>query len=75
MPNLTKASMLVFSHLSNAQESLRFSSYVSVDESIKFAKYVILMCNYNLNQEVDADAMYKRFTERGKKPVNNEAQV
>ena len=49
------------SHLSNAQEEIGFMVGSSAIESINFAKYVIIETKGNLNQDIDADAMYTKF--------------
>jgi len=55
------AKMVVMSHLSNAQEEIGFMVGSSAIESINFAKYVIIETKGNLNQDIDADAMYTKF--------------
>jgi hypothetical protein len=61
----TKASLIVMSHLSDAQETLNYNNVSNYTDSIKrninFAKYVILQCKGDLNQEIDADEMYIKF--------------
>ena len=54
---LTKASIVVMSNLSDAQIG------INTNHRINFAKYVILQCNGNLNQDINPDAMYKKFCE------------
>lgn len=56
-----KANMVVFSHLSDIQES---ADYLSVErnEKINFVKYIINQCGGNLNIEIDADAMWNEFS-------------
>jgi hypothetical protein len=61
------AKMVVMSHLSNAQEEIGFMVGSSAIESINFAKYVIIETKGNLNQDIDADAMYSKFLERMKR--------
>ena len=60
---LTKASIVVMSHLSDAQELITYMCGSSAVEGINFAKYIILETKGNLNQDIDADAMYKTFKE------------
>lgn len=73
---LMTAKMVVMSHLSDAQEMIRFMVGSSAIEGIDFAKYVILQTKGDLNQEIDADAMYAKFSDmmraRRAKPENNE---
>jgi len=57
----TKASMVVFSHLSDAQEIMIKTSGVEAAQNINFCKFIILECNGDLNQEIDADTMYYKF--------------
>ena len=67
----TKASIVVMSHLSDAQEENNsfFTAFLPasvmvkspIDEHINFAKYIILYCKGDLNQEIDADELWKQF--------------
>jgi hypothetical protein len=59
-----KASMVVMSHLSDAQELISYCCGSSASEDINFAKYVILQTKGDLNQEINADEMYKEFLKR-----------
>lgn len=66
-----KASMVVMSHLSDAQEITRVSPAILRDiygeqanEHIDFAKYIILKCNGDLTKEIDPDKLYKDFLEK-----------
>jgi len=62
MARTVKASIVVMSHLSDAQELIGSTKHdIHANEVINFAKYVILQLGGNLNQDIDADAMYKRF--------------
>jgi hypothetical protein len=61
------AKMVVMSHLSDAQELIGFVCGSEASERINFAKYVILETKGNLNQDIDADAMYSKFSERMKR--------
>jgi hypothetical protein len=58
---MTKASMVVMSHLSDAQE---LSNPANVRLNINFAKFIILETNGDLNQEIDADAMWEKYINR-----------
>ena len=60
---LMTAKMVVMSHLSDAQESIRYMCGSSAIETIDFAKFVILETKGDLNQEIDADAMYTKFSD------------
>lgn len=59
-----KASFVVMSHLSDAQEMISYVCGSSASESINFAKYIILQTKGDLNQMIDADKMYKEFLAR-----------
>ena len=63
-----KASIVVMSHLSDAQHEMTIGDSIftnsEVNDRINFAKYIILQCNGDLNQEIDADEMYKNFENR-----------
>ena len=61
------AKMVVMSHLSDAQEGIRFMVGSSAIESIDFAKFVIMETKGNLNQDIDADAMYEKFSDMMRK--------
>ena len=66
-----KASTVVMSHLSDSQELISFScgsegtdksNYAKfATDRINFAKFIIMRCNGDLNQEIDADALYTEF--------------
>jgi hypothetical protein len=62
----TKASIVVMSHMSDAQELLGAQDTALSSEycrlHLNFAKFVILQCKGNLNKEIDADKMYEVFT-------------
>ena len=60
-----KASMVIMSHLSDAQELISFENAHSLDanESINFAKFLILKYT-NTDTEIDPDLEYKEFTEK-----------
>jgi hypothetical protein len=58
---ITKASIIVMSHLSDSQEELNMGLKHSVNSHINFAKYVILQTKGDLNTEIDADALWEAF--------------
>jgi hypothetical protein len=64
MARTVKASIVVMSHLSDVQHLMSVQHVVSANDCINFAKYIILQTGGNLNQEIDADAMYKKFKEK-----------
>jgi len=51
------ASMIVMSHLSDAQELMNSNK----NNDINFAKYIILQTEGDLTKEIDADEMYVNF--------------
>lgn len=67
MADKTKASLVVMSHLSDAQELISYMVGSSAIDDINFVKYIILKTKGDLTQEIDADALYGEFRERGKK--------
>ena len=58
---MEKASLVVMSHLSDAQAILNTQTEVGVTQHIDFAKYLILRTKGNLNQEIDPDLYWKDF--------------
>jgi hypothetical protein len=58
---MTKASMIVMSHLSDAQE---LSNPANARLNIDFAKFIILQTNGDLNQEIDAEVMWEKYVNR-----------
>jgi hypothetical protein len=56
-----KASLVVMSHLSDAQEMLSHSNLIWGNDHINFAKYVILR-HRDLNKEIDPDLLWNEFT-------------
>ena len=60
-PMETKASFIVMSHLSDAQEQSAMGLKLSVQSHVNFAKYVISECNGDLNKLIDADLMWTKF--------------
>jgi hypothetical protein len=59
----TKAKLVIMSHLSNAQEMINHSNSQWAIDCINFAKYLLLHCGNDLEQEIDADYMYRMFQE------------
>jgi hypothetical protein len=59
----TKASIIVMSHLSDAQEICP-SIPKNAILNINFAKFIILECKGNLNQEIDPDIFWEKFLNR-----------
>ena len=58
----TKASLIVMSHLSDAQECLGAGmSQENANRNINFAKFIILECKGDLNQLIDADLIWEKF--------------
>lgn len=58
------AKLVVFSHLSDAQELTTSSSGVEANERLNFVKYVILMTKGDLNKLIDPNQMYADFLQR-----------
>lgn len=56
-----KASLIVMSHLSDAQES---NIKANANLNVNFAKFIILQCKGDLNQLIDADEMWERYLNR-----------
>ena len=56
-----KASLVVMSHLSDAQEMLSHSNFAWANDHITFAKFVILQCKGDLTKEIDADELWSEF--------------
>ena len=63
----TKASIVVLSHLSDAQILITSTSGIEREANIhiNFAKYVIHHTGGNLAMEIDADQMWKSFKKTG----------
>jgi len=59
----TKASMVVMSHLSDAQDC-GSNKILTLNKHINFAKFIILETNGDLNKLIDADLMWENFTNR-----------
>jgi hypothetical protein len=55
-----KASIVVMSHLSDAQVELSLGLKLSVDSHINFVKYIVVRYN-DLNTEIDADELWSEF--------------
>ena len=65
MARTVKASIVVMSHLSDIGIECGFNDQMNtIRTRANFAKYIILETGGNLNQEIDADAMYKKFKEK-----------
>lgn len=58
---MIKASTVVISHLSDAQELISYLCSSEAQERINFAKYIILQCQGDLTQEIYPDKMYAEF--------------
>jgi hypothetical protein len=56
-----KASLVVMSHLSDAQEMLSHSNPQWANDHINFAKYVIMKCKGDLTKEIDADELWLEY--------------
>ena len=56
-----KASIVVMSHLSDAQELMNDSGNREANMHIDFTKFIIIKCNNDLSQEIDGDEMWKEF--------------
>ena len=56
-----KASLVVMSHLSDAQEMISHSNSVWANDHINFAKYVIMKCKGDLTKEIDADLYWLKY--------------
>jgi hypothetical protein len=56
-----KASMVVMSHLSDAQEEMNNAGNRIANHRINFVKYIILETNGDLTKEIDPDKMYDDF--------------
>lgn len=68
----TKASMVVFSHLSDAQEQIIMGCATNgIIYNINFIKYIINETGGDLNKEIDVDAMWKKYN-RWVKKIDNE---
>jgi hypothetical protein len=62
-----KASIVVMSHLSDAQEQNRMGNSEAIRSTnvhINFAKYVILQTGGDLTKEIDPDIMWDEFLAR-----------
>jgi hypothetical protein len=55
---IEKASLIVMSHLSDAQES---NIKPNSDLNINFAKFIIMWCKGDLTQEIDGDEMWEKY--------------
>jgi hypothetical protein len=59
--NKTKASIVVMSHLSDAQELIIRRLMIEGNLHINFAKYLIFHLGGDLRVEIDADEWFARF--------------
>jgi len=57
----TKASIIIMSHLSDAQDMCYRGDNALAIQRINFVKYVTLQCGGNLTQEINPDAMWNKF--------------
>ena len=58
---MTKALIVVMSHLSDAQEAMNcFGNCIEAQNHINFAKYICFHV-VDLSKEIDPDAMYESF--------------
>lgn len=60
---MTKALLIVMSHLSDAQELLSYNTELA-NERINFAKYIMIETSGNLNLEIDPDELWEKFKNR-----------
>ena len=60
---ITKASIVVMSHLSDAQELMSYSNR-EAEHRNNFAKFIILRTCGDLTQEIDPDALYDEFNDK-----------
>ncbi len=58
---MTRANLVVMSHLSDAQELMCGELSTEANKHINFAKYIIFYCKGNLNQVIDADELWAEF--------------
>lgn len=63
---MTKASLIVMSHLSDAQALTTTTSGVQANKHINFAKFIILRTNGDLTQEIDPDTLWDEFNDNYK---------
>jgi len=63
-----KAKIVVMSHLSDVQAEL-FMEHTKVGSNLRinFVKYIILECGGDLNQEINPDMMWEKFTKEFKR--------
>lgn len=65
---MTKASIVVMSHLSDAQEEVGMGyAKNGIIFHLNFVKYVILETKGDLTQDIDPDAMWDEFCDKYKK--------
>lgn len=63
-----KALIVIMSHLSDAQETLQHEAS-NASHHINFAKYIMFELNGNLNQYIDADAMWTEYCKIHEKDI------
>jgi len=63
MARKVNASIVVMSHLSDVMMDMKYQPKTA-ELRINFAKYLILQLYGNLNQDIDVDAMYAKFSEK-----------
>lgn len=56
-----KASLVVMSHLSDAQEEMNNAGNRTANHHINFAKYLIFHLGNDLNVEIDGNVWYEKF--------------
>jgi len=62
--NKVKASIVVMSHLSDAQEINSHSSGIEANKRINFAKFVINKTNGDLTKQIDPDKLWSEFIQQ-----------
>lgn len=61
---MIKAKIVIMSHLSDAQEEVSIGyATKGILHNLNFVKYLIMHCGNDLEQEIDADYMYRMFQE------------
>jgi|AntRauMFilla1563_2_1112583.scaffolds.fasta_scaffold170754_2 hypothetical protein len=64
---MTKASIVVMSHLSDAQEEINMGyANKGIIHNLNFVKYIILQTGGDLTKEIDPDVMYDEFNDKQK---------
>jgi hypothetical protein len=63
--NEVKASIVVMSHLSDAQEMLSYQNMSKeASKHVNFAKYIIIKTSGDLTQQIDADKLWSEFIQQ-----------